>query len=608
MTQPGFLFPEMIRHFLFFSGIYIVEIRLPDEVIMRKRLLSLFLIFVFILSSCRTADDDTTDSFRQFTEDLFCSQVCSDSLTLNYTLSHPERYGICSLPDGLLPLAADETPDECAAYENLLKTLESFDKDKLDDEHKLLYEILAYSLENSVEGQSYRNFFEDLGPVSGIQAQLPVLLCEYRIEDAADLSQYFSILQSIPSYFDFLAEREKSKQLTGTLPARSTLSHIGNQCREWLYKDGSSLLISVFNTRASSFSFLDEAGKKKAIKKNKRLVEKKVVPAYRTLLKEIEALMPLGTKDGALCHYPGGKPYYAYLVRTTTGSSMDVPSLFSSLKEMLENSRKTLTAYAVSNPSLFSSCLDYTNAFQTPEQILNELKEKTSADFPIPSGTSCTIKYVDKSLEEYLSPAFYLTPPIDNNTSHVIYVNNSSRFDRSSLYSTLAHEGYPGHLLQNAYMQQKKLPVLRYVLSFGGYSEGWASYSEIYSCRYLGASEKETEILQNSAIADLCLYGLSDIGVHYFGWGNESLYKFLKPYGISDPDTAEKLRDTIVDEPASYLKYSVGYLEFTRLKELFQEKDGSTYTDMRFHTFVLDMGEAPFSILESHMDTWLRNP
>ena len=107
--------------------------------------------------------------------------------------------------------------------------------------------------------------------------------------------------------------------------------------------------------------------------------------------------------------------------------------------------------------------------------------------------------------------------------------------------------------------------------------------------------------------AKLCLYGLSDIGIHYEGWDADALYLFLNEYGTWDKNSITRLYDAIIDEPASYLKYAVGYLEFTLLKEKFREKDGKNYTDKRFHTFVLDMGTAPFDVLEAYIDKWIGN-
>lgn len=577
---------------------------------MRKRLLLFLSIVILILSSCKVTggySDTANEDFNNFTEDLFCSQVCSDSLSLNYSLSHPENYGIHTLPEGFSSFSYKDLSEQSLGFENLLASMQEFDKKTLSYEQQILYDILEDTLKTRIQGQNYLAFTESLGPTTGIQAQLPVLLSEFRIDDTTDLSQYFALLRSIPHYFESLLSLEKSKISPGTLPCRSTLSHIINQCESYLGENGTALLETAFNKKISSCSFLSETERADAIRKNHHLVRKKVVPAYQNLMAGLTTLIPSAGENGSLCSYSRGKSYYEYLVHSVTGSSLSIPEIQSHLKMLLKNARDTLISYAANDPSLFTTCQDYSGKFTSPEQILSTLKQCVSADFPPAEGNSYTVKYVDEALEDFLSPAFYLTPPLDDNENNIIYINGADRYDTSSLFNTLAHEGYPGHLFQTCYMQKKNLPLLRYTLDYGGYTEGWASYAEIYSYKYTGASDGEVAILRSNMTAKLCLYGLSDIGIHYEGWDADALYLFLNEYGTWDKNSITRLYDAIIDEPASYLKYAVGYLEFTLLKEKFREKDGKNYTDKRFHTFVLDMGTAPFDVLEAYIDKWIGN-
>lgn len=81
-------------------------------------------------------------------------------------------------------------------------------------------------------------------------------------------------------------------------------------------------------------------------------------------------------------------------------------------------------------------------------------------------------------MEDYLSPAFYLTPPLDTGTPNVIYINRSGRHSGPELVSTLAHEGFPGHLYQTTSFASCQPEDIRYLISCGGYVEGWATYVE----------------------------------------------------------------------------------------------------------------------------------
>ena len=170
-------------------------------------------------------------------------------------------------------------------------------------------------------------------------------------------------------------------------------------------------------------------------------------------------------------------------------------------------------------------------------------------------------------MEDYLSPAFYLTPPLDAYDENAIYINGSDRFAGADLFTTLAHEGYPGHLYQNVYDRSQNHPLLSYALNFNGYTEGWATYAEIYSYKYLGYKKEEIGILRNNMIVSLCLYGICDIGIHLLGWSADDVYAFLLQNGSYDRETSDSLYENIIDEPGSYLKYTIGYMEFARLKK-----------------------------------------
>ena len=215
------------------------------------------------------------------------------------------------------------------------------------------------------------------------------------------------------------------------------------------------------------------------------------------------------------------------------------------------------------------------------------------ADFPSCRSTAYELHRVAASLENSLSPAFYLTPPIDDTSNNAIYINYSPQYSRSSLFNTLAHEAYPGHLFQNCYMREQNLPLLRYLMDYPAYTEGYATYAEIYSYRYTGASPAEVGILQNNAIASHCLYALCDIGIHYDHWNKTQLSSFLGEHGISGAENTTRIYDAIIDSPGSYLPYTVGFLQIEELRQHFPSVKS-------FHTYLLNMGPTSFSILKKY--------
>ena len=218
-----------------------------------------------------------------------------------------------------------------------------------------------------------------------------------------------------------------------------------------------------------------------------------------------------------------------------------------------------------------------------PKEILNSLSLDIQKTFPKLPQTSVEVKYVPKAMEAHLSPAFYMIPALDDTEENVIYVNQAQMGNKLTLYTTLAHEGYPGHLYQTVYYASTKPDPLRSIFNFGGYVEGWATYAE-----------------KNSSIL-LALYALADMGIHYDGWNRMDTVKFFKEYGVGSAEIVNQIYDLIIGSPGNYLKYYIGYVEFLELKKKWVEKKGEDFSQKEFHKAVLDVGPAPFELVEKYM-------
>ena len=99
----------------------------------------------------------------------------------------------------------------------------------------------------------------------------------------------------------------------------------------------------------------------------------------------------------------------------------------------------------------------------------------------------------------------------------------------------------------------------------------------------------------------LALYCLTDIGINYRGWNLKDTTEFL---GV-DEETCQEIYEMMVEEPALYLAYYGGYLEFTELREKAEETLGEKFNLKEFHTFLLDVGPAQFEIIEDRMEDWM---
>ena len=256
-------------------------------------------------------------------------------------------------------------------------------------------------------------------------------------------------------------------------------------------------------------------------------------------------------------------------------------------------------AALIGNPELAheAAAMDTAN----PISILNGLKKEISKTFPAAPETTVSVKYVPEALQGNLSPAFYMIPAIDSYKENVIYVNQAHMGNPMTLFTTLAHEGFPGHLYQNVYYAGTNPDPVRSMFNTGGYVEGWATYAEMCSYYLAPITKEQATILQKNSSIILGLYTLADIGIHYEGWSRTDTMAFFSNYGIQDVGTVNRIYDLIIGSPGNYVKYYLGYVEFLELKKQYAAERGTEFSQKEFHEDVLMTGPAPFQLVEKYM-------
>lgn len=577
----------------------------------KHQLLSLLCImFTMLLMGCNlisSKKDSVEEDFTSFTNRIFATEVQQDTITLNFSLADPKAYGIDNPEVTFGEFSVKSIEDNLIRSENYLSTLKQFNYNELSESDKLTYDILKKDLELELELGDYILYTEILGPTTGIQAQLPVLLAEYNFYNKNDIETYLKLLPQVYTYFKDIALFEKEKSEAGLFMNDDVANNIINQCNNFIEDKENNYLIEIFNERIDNFPGLTKKEIANYKKLNQKAVVSYIIPAYELLIKELGKLKGTGTNEGGLAHYKKGKEYYEYLLATRTGSAKSVPEL----KKMLESSINTnllkLSTIITKNPSVYDVATNPTYSLTDPSEIVEYLKAGIERDFPAPPEVNYSIKYVHESLQEYLSPAMYLIPAVDNYQDNIIYINNNPSYDMSQIYPTIAHEGYPGHLYQSVYFRSKNPSPIRSLLSFGGYVEGWATYVEYHSFYSAGFDLDVASFLDASMAANMALYCRLDIGIHYDGWSLAETTDYLKQFGLTDDKTIQTLYTTMLDEPALYPQYGVGYLEFINLKNIAKKELGNKFNLKEFHTFLLDIGPSQFDVIESRLHTWAKS-
>jgi len=571
---------------------------------------ALMILLALGLTGCGKTDrektgGDTDTSFEEFTNELFISDISENTLNLHYTLSNPGEYGIEDYPITLGTIGEASQQENFESLQECMDTLNCFSYDDLSDKNKLTYDILQAYFETELSSKEYPLYFSYLGPTLGTQAQLPILLAEYKFNTETDIQDYLALLQTLDTYYRSIMDYEQAKSDAGLFMSDVIADKIMEQCQSFIDSPEDNYLIETFNNKIDEFDGLAEDQKTEYKTQNLDLLYSNVIPAYQILINGLSSLKGTGTNEAGLCNYKNGTKFYEYLVKSSTGCYDSIDEIEKRLNSQLTSDIKEMQKIVNRNPKAIYSMASVDIEDIDPEGTLEELKQKMADDYPAAPDTNYQVKYVHESLEEYLSPAFYLVPPIDDMSNNAIYVNNGSKYGNIQLYTTLAHEGYPGHLYQTTYSNTANPDNVRALLSFRGYVEGWATYVELHSFDYIDFDEDVLALLKINQSLSLNIYCMVDIGVHYKGWDLQTTTNYLSSMGITDESMASEIYYAIIESPANYLSYFLGCLNFEDLRAKAEEALGEAFDLQDFHKFILEIGPAPFTILDKYLDTYI---
>ncbi len=580
--------------------------------------------------------------FENVVTKLFREEMSANTLNMHYTIAYPDNFGIHDYTAVLPCYSGERRLRSQAETENLAATLNGLDKEELSEENQYTLELLLETLNLSLEKSKYAYFEEPLSPSSGMQSQLPILLAEYSFRTKRDVEDYLNLLDQTDEYFQSLLVFEQEKAEAGLLMSATSLKKVIEQCDTILDKqsleDESHFLQSTFRERLAALvnqGLLTKDEAMRYVSQNNRLLRTVMRPAYEALADGLCLLEDDSIPLAGLAGHQNGAAYYSLLLASETGSDRPVSEIMDLLLEQLSSEFEQIKELLTQNPALLT--LDYEKGieqafpYRSAVQMLADLQEQMRDDFPPFAAYAQTaaqigiqeisgqtipdvaVKSVSESLQEYCAPAFFLTPPIDDTSSNVIYINEKNSPSGLNLYTTLAHEGYPGHLYQSVFynrlLDNSAAAQARQLLWYGGYLEGWALYVEFISFDYASNLflEREEPLLaaavqleRHNRSLQLCLYSLLDIMIHYENASVKQVAKILDSLGLNG-DSANIIFEYIAEEPANYPKYYLGYLEILELRKLAQELWQDDYNDYDFHSFFLECGPSGFTQLRKKL-------
>lgn len=567
-----------------------------------------------ILFGCGQASTQTSlkqKKFDRFLNSCFREYAAENTVTLHFKLSNPSAYGIkAPVSPTYGDLSSDALKKNCSRSKELLQKLYTFPTSSLTKKQKLTWQIFQDYLNESIMNEKYILYSSPLG-TNGLQSEIPVTLSEYRLDNEKDIKDYLSLVNQVPELFTQILDFEQERRNAGLISPSFVISDTIDQIDQFLNaSEKNNPLIQSFEERLAEVESLSKDQKASYIANNRLLVTDKVLPAYKSLKTSLQAYTNDSKNTSSkerLCEYKNGQDYYKFLLMSNVGTDFSPEDCITILESQLKNTVKDISSLTTKNKDLYTEYLSATPALSAPKEIMNTLKNDSLIDFPEIKNISCQLKNVPDALSGTSACAFYLVPPIDSTKDNIIYINKS-RVDSNELFSTLAHEGYPGHLYQTNYFLTTNPSPLRTFLHCAGYDEGWGTYAQLYSynlIEFKNVDEQTTkqlrQLYRDNDLLSLSLSSLCDLYVNYKNYDENALANYLQTYGI-DKDSAQNLYRYVIENPTTYLSYSIGCYELDQLKQTMADSLGKAFKISDFHEAVLNVGSCNFSILRQEIE------
>lgn len=532
---------------------------------------------------------------------------------INFLFDHPETYGIERELYDLDYVSLEDYKKNMEILEEKFKELDEYDYDQLNEDQKIVYDLLKYNAQESdidVETMYYlsTNYFDTN---SGIQAQLPLSLWNYEFKNKKSADSFLAVLKEAPEMFPRYVALEKERQEKGFGMSQTYLNDVQKAIHTINTSDQSYILDAAYE-KIDQVSFFDAQAKEAYKREIQTAFEESFLPAFQSLEHALDDLDVKKSGEGELSSYPSGKTYYESIVCENAGvDSMKEYEKFlkaqqgeivKRLQDLIEES-PNLSAYIMDSNAFVDAMqnLRYTD-LTTSTEVIASLEEEIakSEEFPHIQKLHYQMNVIPDTMKETtLAAAAYYLSAFDDHSGQDEQMMLNGSFKQED-FTTIAHESFPGHMYQHNYFKTVDHHIVRDLLSSNGYSEGWAKYIEKEVCD-LSLQPGLCQLLDiNNQLTYLMILDL-DKQIHYDGISREEAYAFMKEnFGIEDEESLAQQYQQLLENPGIFSTYYASYYNLLEMKDAAKEALGDEYSDYRFHETILNLGPLPIKLLKQY--------
>ncbi|MDB5132879.1 MAG: hypothetical protein JWR02_2628 [Mucilaginibacter sp.] len=519
-------------------------------------------------------------------------------------------------------------------YAGYLDKLKTFNRDGLDEEDKLSYDILLYKLNTVLEGFDKHIYYDGMNfahphyiPFNQMVA-LPLILGQWGsgtgaqpFKTVADYDNWLKRLSAFRLWADTAIGNMNKGIKTGIVLPKSIVVKMIPEMKDMVVASPEkSLFYGPVNSFPKDFP---EADKKRLTDDYKKAIMTVVVPTYKKLGDYLKSdYLPHARSTSGMSALPGGDDMYRFMVKQNTTTDKTPEEIYQlGLREvaritLLMDSIKNKVGFKGDMPAFFEYMKNDPRfmPYKTPKEVLDAFENIHQRMQPnlkklyskVPK-TPFEIRQTE-AFRAASASAEYNNGSADGSRPGIFYVPilDATKFNTTSgMESLFLHEAIPGHHYQVSLAQENtSLPKFRRFESDNAYAEGYALYCEslgkelgLYNDPYqhMGALGDEMHRAVRLVV---------DVAIHTKNMTREQAIKYMMDHEAIDEQGATAEIERYMTNPGQALGYKIGALKIRELRSRYEKQLGGKFDIAAFHEQLLKDGSMPLSVLESKMDAW----
>jgi len=464
----------------------------------------------------------------------------------------------------------------------------------------------------------------------GVHINLPQLFSSQQsITSEQEMVVYIDRLKKLSKAMDDVALTAETDAQHGHAPPAFALESIVKSVR--IFTGGEIINNPIITSFAEKITTIDGVSNDDKRRMNNQMIgmlTTEIYPAFNDFADRIEALIPLAGADAGIWRVKGGADLYEIALSNYGANGLnadeihqigvnDVKRIHGEMDAILrargyveDHIGVRMTALA-KDPKVL-----YPNTDEGRQEILDDLTSYVNDVIKIAPkwfGTlppqAVEVKRIPIYQQDSSAGAYYWPPSLDGTKPGTFWINlkNTADWPKYSLKTLVYHEGVPGHHFQaSLQLDVKDMPLIRNMMYFSEYGEGWALYAEELA---VDMGLYENDPLGNLGRLKMELYRAArlvvDTGLHAKKWTREQAIDYMV-------DVTGEPREGIVREidryavwPGQATSYKLGMIRFQKLRAKAEVELRSKFDVKKFHDAVLLDGSMPMPVLEARMDKWI---